>query len=218
MSTVYLIRHGQAGTRANYDDLSPLGADQARLLGDYFCTQGITFDAAICGGMNRQRLTAAGVLSRVPDAPELVVDPVWNEFDLDCCYRVLAPKLCEDDPQFRRDYEAQRLNPRDREWTACDIGVVRAWIQGRYPADIESWPDFQKRVRAAQLPEGDVALFTSSTPTAIWVAAVLGLEGRQILRLAGALYNSSFTIVRNGSLHTFNGTPHLLRPELRTYR
>ena len=218
MSTVYLIRHGQAGTRANYDALSPLGHQQGQLLGDYLSAQGVSFDVAIAGELTRQQRTAREVLDRLPDAPGLITDPAWNEFDLDGCYRALAPNLCEDDPQFYRDYEAQKLNPRDREWTACDIAVVRAWIFNKYPSDIESWPDFQTRVKSAQLPDGDVAVFTSATPTGIWVAAALGLDGRQILRLAASLYNSSFTILKHQNLHTFNATPHLPLPQQRTYR
>ena len=34
MSLIYLIRHAQAGSRDNYDVLSELGHEQARLLGE----------------------------------------------------------------------------------------------------------------------------------------------------------------------------------------
>ena len=36
MSRIYLVRHGQAGTRKAYDSLSELGKRQSRLLGEYF--------------------------------------------------------------------------------------------------------------------------------------------------------------------------------------
>jgi broad specificity phosphatase PhoE len=45
LSAVYLIRHGQAGLRHNYDTLSDLGHTQARLLGEYLAAQKITFTA-----------------------------------------------------------------------------------------------------------------------------------------------------------------------------
>ena len=32
MSRIYLVRHGQAGTRADYDTLSDVGLEQSRLL------------------------------------------------------------------------------------------------------------------------------------------------------------------------------------------
>ncbi len=60
MSVLYLIRHGQAGTRENYDSLSELGRRQARLLGEHL--RGIEFAAAYSGSLARQRATAAEAL------------------------------------------------------------------------------------------------------------------------------------------------------------
>src|SRR5216683_5141868 len=59
MSSVYLVRHGQAGTRDSYDSLSELGQRQSLLLGEYFLSQGIEFTAAYAGTMLRQQQTAA---------------------------------------------------------------------------------------------------------------------------------------------------------------
>ncbi|MGH9838118.1 MAG: histidine phosphatase family protein [Blastocatellia bacterium] len=58
MSTIYLIRHGQAGTRENYDVLSTLGREQARLLGAHFAERKMGFDSIYAGGLNRQQETA----------------------------------------------------------------------------------------------------------------------------------------------------------------
>jgi len=67
-----------------------------------------------------------------------------------------------------------------------------------------------------------VAVFSSATPIAVWVGMALGLSGRHIMRLAGVTYNSALTTlhVRNGdlALYSFNGTPHLSQPDLRTFR
>ena len=62
MSRVYLIRHGQAGTRACYDALSDLGKQQARLAGEYFVRSGVRFSQAYSGGLTRQKETATEVL------------------------------------------------------------------------------------------------------------------------------------------------------------
>ncbi len=43
MSRIYLVRHGQAGTRKAYDAFSDLGRRQARLLGEYFVSEKIHF-------------------------------------------------------------------------------------------------------------------------------------------------------------------------------
>ena len=62
MSVLYLIRHGQAGTRDDYDSLSEMGRVQARLLGEHFRAQGIQFAAAYSGSLARQKATAAEAL------------------------------------------------------------------------------------------------------------------------------------------------------------
>ena len=61
MSSVYLIRHGQAGTRGHYDALSDLGRRQAYLLGQHLAAQQVPFKAFIAGCLNRQRQTAEEV-------------------------------------------------------------------------------------------------------------------------------------------------------------
>jgi broad specificity phosphatase PhoE len=62
MSTLYLIRHGQASFRvADDDDLSAAGRQLARLLGDFFVRFGIRFDAVSSGTLRRQRQTAGEV-------------------------------------------------------------------------------------------------------------------------------------------------------------
>jgi broad specificity phosphatase PhoE len=53
-----LIRHGQAGSRLAYDDLSEIGQEQARVLGQWFAAHSVRFDAIVTGGLNRQRMTA----------------------------------------------------------------------------------------------------------------------------------------------------------------
>src|SRR5438874_10263663 len=80
---LYLIRHGQAGSRDNYDQLSEIGRKQSVLLGEYFRSAGIRFQAAYSGGMQRQRTTAELVLAGLESPPPLQVDPRWNEFSLE---------------------------------------------------------------------------------------------------------------------------------------
>src|SRR5580692_5194160 len=104
MSILYLVRHGQAGTRENYDSLSDLGRAQARLLGDHFRAQGIHFTAAYSGSLARQQATAAEVLP----TETVTVDAGWDEFDLSHVYQELAPRLIADDEQFRIEYEAMQ--------------------------------------------------------------------------------------------------------------
>lgn len=99
MSVLYLVRHGQAGTREHYDSLSDLGRAQARLLGEYL--RETPFSAVYSGSLERQQATAAEAL---PGA-KIIVEPGWDEFDLSQVYREFAPHLARDDEQFRIEYE-----------------------------------------------------------------------------------------------------------------
>ena len=141
MSRVYLVRHGQAGTREAYDSLSELGRRQARLLGEYFVSERIHSAAAYSGTLrapagNRGRSEAvyreAGVCF-----PEIVPESGWNEFDLTHVYRALAPQLCAEDPEFEREYQELVAQARaaaeqpeatvNRRWLPCES---RSWKRG----------------------------------------------------------------------------------------
>jgi len=230
LSVLYLVRHGQAGTRENYDSLSELGCKQARLLGDYFRAQEIHFAAAYSGALARQKASAAEVL---PDA-EITVDPGWDEFDLSHVYRELAPFLIRDDQQFRVEYEemqqsiARNESAVHRKWNDCDKKCVRAWVEGRYPYAGESWPQFVDRVHRAlarvvsTAHEGNVAVFTSATPIGVSAARTLEVSDGRAMWLAAVMFNASVTTLRvHGAevrLFTMNATPHLNEAQLKTFR
>jgi broad specificity phosphatase PhoE len=230
LSVLYLVRHGQAGTREHYDSLSELGRTQARLLGEYFRAQGIRFAAAYSGALARQRATAGEVL---PDA-EIIVDPGWDEFDLANVYREFAPLLIQDDEQFRVEYEemqqaiARQEAAVHRKWNDCDKKCVRAWVEGRYPYSGESWVQFVERIHGAlarvvdRAHEGNVAVFTSATPIGVSAARTLELSDGRAMWLAAVMFNASVTTLRvHGGevrLFTMNATPHLNEALLRTFR
>jgi broad specificity phosphatase PhoE len=242
MSRVYLVRHGQAGTRKTYDSLSDVGRRQARLLGEYFLSEGIHFRAAYSGALLRQQETAAVIRCAYLEAgasfPDVVPDPGWNEFDLDHVYRALAPLLSAEDPEFEREYQELAAQTRaaaehpeasvNRRWMPCDVKIVQAWMRGQHAYDGETWQVFRERVIACQAklePAGrdeNIVVFTSATPIGIWTALAMEIHDERAMRLAGVLHNTSYTVLRlqDGELrlHSFNGIPHLSEPELRTYR
>ncbi|HEX8339065.1 MAG TPA: histidine phosphatase family protein [Pyrinomonadaceae bacterium] len=245
MSNVYFIRHGQAGTREEYDSLSELGGRQARLLGEYLVAQGVEFAAAYAGGLARQQQTAAGVAAAYAEAglafPELTIDAGWDEFDFHRVYREIAPLMCKEDEEFRREYEevvaelsasaGDHSADVHRVWRASDTQVMDAWVGGRYPYAGETWEQFVARVSACRLrteggdagrPRENVAVFTSAVPTAIWTGRALGVSGAHVRRLAAVLHNTAYTVLQlrgdESLLLTFNAVPHLDSPELRTRR
>ncbi|GIU73801.1 MAG: histidine phosphatase family protein [Bryobacteraceae bacterium] len=236
--TIFLIRHGQAGTRDDYDRLSPLGREQARRLGQFFLREGIRFDRWVAGGLRRQQETAAVVREAFLEAgaatPECEIDARWSEFDLDEVYAGIAPQIAAHDEEFRARHEEMLARMRSgdgaihRQWTPADTQVVRAWIEQRYPFEGESWDAFISRVEealrdAARGEARSTAVFTSATPAAIAVAFLFGSRAPlPIMRMAGAALNANFTIldVRDGvpALACFNAVPHLDEPRLRTFR
>jgi len=229
LSSIFLIRHGQAGSRDDYDRLSETGWLQARQLGDHLRSQGIRFHAAYSGSLRRQRETAEAVLGQLDDAPGPCVDTNWNEFSLEGLWQYMAPRMMED-PEFARIYQRDHAgNPQvDRVITECDIALIRAWMRGAHPTDeVESWQAFHKRVLTAQqrlLEHANgsrIAVFTSATPIGIWCGHALELAEPKVFRIAAVLHNTSFTSFRlrpeELTLFTLNQTPHLI-DSLRTFR
>jgi broad specificity phosphatase PhoE len=234
LSVVYLVRHGQAGTRENYDSLSDLGREQARLLGEFFKSQKIEFDAVYSGTLKRQRATASAAL---PGA-RVVEDTEWNEFDLAQVYSEYAPHMAVEDDDFRREYDQMQEalaaslgahgDPVHRRWNDCDKKIVRAWVESRYPYSGESWPVFVARIHAAfarvvaKEREGNTIVFTSATPIGVCSAATLDLQDARAMWLAGVLMNGSFTTLRvrgdEVRLFSLNNAPHLGEASLRTFR
>ena len=238
LSTIYFIRHAQAGPRDNYDLLSELGCKQAQLLGEHLARRGVKLSAIYSGGMRRQIETAEiarSVLVGAKLSPsEITTDERWNEFSLADVYRGIVQRMIDDDAEFARDFdEMKEALARDPHTTRgatgrCDIAIMRAWIESRYPDyEGESWAAFRARIAecASDLSNHNhdetVAVFTSATPIAIVTASALALAEEKLLSILGVLYNSNITTMRarNGELRLFtlNETPHL-PDSLRTFR
>lgn len=242
MSTIYLVRHGQAGTRDAYDSLSDLGKRQARMLGKHFVSQGIHFAAAYSGELSRQRQTAEQICIAYSEAgavfPTIEIDRGWNEFNLEQVSSELAPHLCAEDADFRREYKAMLEQVRisngahtarvHRKWLPCDTKIVEAWVRGRFPYSGETWTQFCERVlscrsRINHIPAREnILVVTSATPIAIWTGVSLQMPDERVMRLAGVLYNASYTILRlrreELRLFTFNAAPHLSGAGVCTHR
>src|SRR5204862_8005080 len=96
MSVLTLVRHAQASLFAdNYDELSALGREQARVLGEFWARRRIDFDEVYCGPRVRQQHTAEIVGAAVTAAgrpwPEPAVLAEFDEYDLVGLLRTPAP-------------------------------------------------------------------------------------------------------------------------------
>ena len=81
MSQLTFIRHGQANSSAkdeiNYDQLSPLGHQQAGWLGAHFVQTKTHFDRVYCGTLKRHLETARDIFPTSEDS--FVQGPRFNE-------------------------------------------------------------------------------------------------------------------------------------------
>ena len=234
MIELFFIRHGQASFgQPAYDQLSPLGEHQSRLLGRYFANGGIHFDAIYAGAMRRHQQTATFVLEQMngqrPD--KINIDADFNEFD-------------SSDQMMNRLYQVMR---EDRELLATlqrihtDHGAISRIFEladrlealpGTDAERLEHARAFRERIHGAIenliRKEGDrgqkVAIFTSGGPTAVALKKTLETSREQTLRLGWELRNTSITRLRYDQerlwLVLFNCVAHLESqndPSLITY-
>lgn len=239
MSVLILVRHGQASLFSeNYDRLSAIGEQQARLLGEYWARQGTVIDAVGTGPRARQSRTAKLAGQSYQNAgfqwPEVSDCDDLDEYDLEGLSNRLAPQLAEQDPEFaarwktlrRCENEAERV----RLFQQMFETLVRHWqTLADLDPDIESWPEFRARVRRQiehlQRHTGRgkrVVMFTSGGFIAGAVQLALGVDDRTMRELNWRIRNCSLTefvfTPDRFTLDSFNAIPHLSDAAHWTYR
>ncbi|MFO1455711.1 MAG: histidine phosphatase family protein [Steroidobacteraceae bacterium] len=229
MSTLYLVRHGQAAFGTDdYDRLSDAGRRQVELLREHLLARGLALDALWSGRLRRQRDTASILGAASGQAPR--IDPAFDEYLAEDVIRAwLRGGSGQVEPRLART--PQSASPREYQRLLEDAG--RAWIRGEIrDYDGESWQAFRARVGAGleaamrQAGRGRrIAVCTSAGVIGAAVGHVLGLDDLQAMSLSWSVHNASLTVLlfdeRRASLSSFNGLPHLERAGLEslvTYR
>ena len=235
MSAIYLIRHGQASFgSANYDELSPIGRTQARLLGEALRAWELRFDMAYSGSMRRQHDTATLAFG-APDSSPLTADfrqhPAFNEFDHESLIRNHWRAVTDQD--FAPEQMTKNRTDSRKSFQRIFEQIMGRWTSGRSPIPgEETWAAFNARVNAGLddiiqrlEPSHNVAVFTSGGPIAAILKRVLRLSSDTTLRLNWRIANCSVTKLhydgRGTHLAFFNNYAHLQvgGPENRvTYR
>lgn len=231
MSTIYLIRHGQAsfGTD-NYDQLSATGREQVRQLGIYFATLGERIDRIYSGSLRRQTETAEIVAESLGRTAPITVETAFNEYDSDLILHTFAKSLT---PEQLAEAGWPELRTDRRKFQFFLERAARAWVDARIEAkEMTPWRGFHGRIAAAleniMRTEGRAKTLIVSTSGGVIgtiVANVMGLSNHTGIELNWAVHNASITrLIYSAdkvSLSMFNGLPHLDRAELRqliTYR
>jgi broad specificity phosphatase PhoE len=239
MSTLSLVRHGQASFFSdNYDQLSPLGERQARLLGEYWVRRGLRFDEIYTGPRVRQIETAALAGEAFVQAglpwPEVRSLDELDEHQADRLIKLGMSRFAQDHShveQLHAAYQAAETpNDKHRTFQLMFEAVVKLWCQGQVEAPgVEPWRAFQERVRAgmrrvieSEQRGRNVAAFTSVGAITVALQISLGCSDRTALDLGWRLRNCSITEFifsrERLTLESFNAYPHLEDPDLWTFR
>jgi broad specificity phosphatase PhoE len=242
MSALVLVRHGQASFFAHdYDQLSPLGRRQARLLGEHWAHRGVVFDAIFAGPRIRQRHTAELTAEAYQTEsgrswPTIVTLDELDEYDLSGLLQRLAPALAGERAAFAglvQRYQASRDDDeRARHFQKMFEALVLHWQEASAPLgslDVEPWSEFHERVhrgigRLVATPGhgARVAAFTSGGFIGAAIQMALDAPQRTALELSWRLRNASLTdfVFSPGrfTLDGFNNVSYIEDPELLTYR
>lgn len=244
MATLYLVRHGQASFgAADYDVLSPLGAQQSRRLGAALARAKTRIDAVWVGALRRQRETwehlRAGAAEEGLTLPDAVVDDDLREYPAHLIVQTFAHEVAQDDPALGTLLAVNGGGGRTgalpegvdaRSVQALFERILQRWGSGELAAPhIEAYEAFARRIGGVLRRIGQAArsgqrtlVITSGGPVAAATAHALGLGPEETLRLSWVLSNASVTELRQRearlSLWRFNGIAHLDDEALITYR
>ncbi len=200
MGQILLVRHGQASFgSSNYDQLSPLGLEQSRILGTWLAQCGHRFDHVVTGDLQRHRQTAQACIEALAPAnkPSQAVDPGFNEYNHDDVLIRHRPEFA--DPDEIKHFLASQENGKKAFQLVFEDAMAR-WMGGLHDGDYaESWPAFRTRCVAALSKLVDaggsqrIVVFTSGGTIATLAQHVLGMSDRQVFQLNWSLVNSAVT-------------------------
>ncbi|GBC59209.1 phosphoglycerate mutase [Desulfonema ishimotonii] len=224
MSTLYLIRHGQASFgEKNYDRLSDIGHRQAKILGEHLLLFGQSFDAIYHGRLDRQRQTAENVMACYEKSGRKMARPAvseaFDEYNAFAVWKAYMPRLIKEEPSLESEMEQIRADP--KAFQKIFGRIMFRWISGKYDRDGEPrWADFKSRVTdglyALMERHGSgsrIAVFTSGGPISVMVQRALDLSDEKTMELSWQVMNASVTRMKyrdgNIALAGFNDISHL---------
>jgi broad specificity phosphatase PhoE len=211
MGSLFLVRHGQASFgAADYDQLSPTGAEQCRRLGAYWRERDQGFDAVYTGTLRRHAQSLAAIEAGLGSPLTALALPGLNEYDSEAVIRAIHP--------------GDLAPPTDPETIRHHFRLLRqgllAWMRGEaQPAGMPSHGEFVAGVtnalqRVIALGVGKQALIVSSGgPISTAVSQVLATPPETFVELNLRLRNAALTeFAFNPKRHhlvSFNTLPHL---------
>jgi broad specificity phosphatase PhoE len=232
MGRLFLVRHGQASALSgDYDQLSTLGREQARLLASHFDRFDIVPDRVLVGPRRRHIQTHEETLSAIRSRERWPVAQHVPELDEHHAVQLvvhLGPTLHAREDELGSLARAAYGGDHDikRAMGRLFQHVIPAWVRGdlSHP-EVEPFIDFKARVsrflESARAFEGTTVAFTSGGAISAAVAEAQGLDEERTLDVMWHLLNASITelVIRDRriTLAALNGTPHLTEARLLTH-
>ncbi len=204
MTTIYLVRHGQASFGAeSYDKLSPNGELQAKVLGQYFKEILKEMPYVVAGSMQRHQQTANLALAESFPESTILTNADWNEFNHQQVFAQYEPRFNQ--PHLLKQDVEKVSNPRAYLAQIFE-GAIGRWTGGDYHHEYdESWPEFKNRVELALQNLCDTlaktkpryaVVFTSGGVISVAAGKMLQLNPDKTFALNWAIANASFTTLR----------------------
>jgi broad specificity phosphatase PhoE len=203
MGQILLVRHAQASFGStDYDRLSELGVEQARLLGEWITNRGRRIDLTVTGSLKRHRETAQACVAVLPAALRPAgacrPEPGFDEYDADQILARHRPELA--DPETLQRYLVEDGDPR-RAFHQLFSTAMERWMGGDHDTEYrESWPSFCGRCVAAldrlvaeAGPSRTSIVFTSGGPIAAICQYLLELPDHRAFDLNVSLVNGGVT-------------------------
>lgn len=219
MAELWLVRHGQASFgKANYDELSALGAQQCRWLGEHLHDLAIGVDHVVTGTLQRHSQSAAALFEGLSDAPPMTRHAGFDEYDfigLHSAYVAQNPKLQRAAKKLKGS-----ASETQREFYRVLKLALDAWVRGELELpNGQHWPEFAQGVSDAiaaatqASPTGRTLVMTSGGVIATAVGQALALESTRVFELNLQVRNSSVTQFffneKNLRFASFNSVAHL---------
>lgn len=224
MGRLHLIRHGQASFGAeNYDSLSDLGRNQAKILGESLARHDRVFNAIYQGTLQRQTQTAREIIDCISingyPIPRVITLEALNEYDALTVWNTHLAGVIKENPLMQKELDHIKTDP--KAFQRLFEHVTHRWISGKHDRDsAPRWKDFKIRVKKGLLTildshgqGSEIAVVTSAGTISVVMQHALGLSDKKTLELSWQILNSSVTRIRyNGdsiTLSGFNDISHL---------
>lgn len=203
---IYIVRHAQAGSLENYDQISELGRLQAKKLGEFFHSKKIYFDCLISGTLKRHILTLNYIIDN-PSSKNYFQFECLNEISEES-FKNLLNWYKEKDHTIKFIYKKFLTNNLKNSQQKYLYMVLLKKIFENWILDNNfnySFSNFKTKVYEfffelenliSRNNYENILVISSGTPIVLLIGKILKLDDQNSLELLKKIYNTSYTILK----------------------